>query len=270
MIVHEIKSKSIISKTEITSADYVINPYVGCSHSCFYCYARFMKRFTGHNEDWGSFIDVKINAPDLVPDKKNNKHSKYEGKKILLSSVTDPYLPLERKYKITRRIIEKLIPHQPELNILTKSDLILRDIDLIKQFKHSELGFSFSTDIESIRSEIEPGASSIEKRFKALKKVHEEGLKTYVFISPIIPFITKWKRIVDANREYADYFMFENLNIAGTVWSSVKMWLESKHPDEQDNYRNIYLKDDLYWEKVEHKIRAYCVDRNIPYKIYFH
>src|SRR4030042_4313200 len=124
MIINEKESKSIISKTEIPVADYVINPYIGCTHSCFYCYARFMKRFTGHSEEWGDFLDVKINAPDLIPSVKPQKSSKYEGKNILLSSVTDPYIPLERKYKVTRRILQKLLPHQPHLNILTKSDLV--------------------------------------------------------------------------------------------------------------------------------------------------
>lgn len=270
MILHEIKSKSIISKTEIPSADYVINPYVGCSHSCFYCYARFMKRFTGHVEDWGSFVDVKINAPELIPTIKNNRPSKYEGKKILMSSVTDPYLPLERKYRITQRIIKKLIPHQPELIILTKSDLVLRDIGLIKQFRDSEVGFSFSTDSEIVRREIEPGTSSIEKRFNALKKVHEEGLKTYIFISPIIPFITNWKRIIEKNKDYADYFMFENLNVTGTVWGAVKRWLKNKHPDKLDSFRNIYFQDDIYWERVEDEIRSYCEGEMIQCKIYFH
>lgn len=270
MIVHEIKSKSIISKTEIPSADYVINPYVGCNHSCFYCYARFMKRFTGHSEEWGRFVDVKINAPDLIPPVKNNKPSKYEGKRILMSSVTDPYLPLERNYKITRRIIEKLIPHQPQLNILTKSDLVLRDIDLIKQFRDCEVGFSFSTDRETIRREIEPGTSSIENRFKALKMVHEEGLNTFIFISPIIPFITNWKRIVDKNRDIVDYFMFENLNVAGSVWGAVKRWLNTKHPDKLEIFRNIYFQDGIYWEKVEDEIRSYCKDEMTECKIYFH
>ncbi|MEK6816502.1 MAG: radical SAM protein, partial [Nanoarchaeota archaeon] len=136
--VKEIKANEIIVKSNLPDADYVINPYVGCTHSCLYCYARFMKRFTGHTEPWGKFIDIKVNAPGLIP----AETSKYRGKSIFLSSVTDAYQPLERKYQLTRKILWKLIPMQPDLSILTKSDLVLRDIDLLKQFKGCEVGFT--------------------------------------------------------------------------------------------------------------------------------
>ncbi len=181
-----------------------------------------MKRFTGHGEDWGDFIDVKINAPDLIPSINDQKPSKYSGKKILLSSVTDPYIPIEGKYEITRGILQKLIPHQPDLSILTKSDLVLRDLDLIKQFKNREIGFSFSSLEEYIRMEVEPRASPIDKRLNALKMVHEKGVRSYVFISPIIPFITDWKDIINKTSNYTYYFMFENLNVVGTVWLRLK------------------------------------------------
>ncbi|MFH1636919.1 MAG: hypothetical protein ABIB71_00675 [Candidatus Woesearchaeota archaeon] len=109
--INEIKARSIISKSNLPDADYVINPYVGCMHSCLYCYARFMKRFTGHKEPWGEFVDVKVNAPELIPP----KASKYRGKSIFLSSVTDAYLPLERKYQVTRKILKKL--HRSSVNV---------------------------------------------------------------------------------------------------------------------------------------------------------
>jgi DNA repair photolyase len=270
MIVREIISKSIISNTGIPSADYVINPYVGCSHSCFYCYARFMKRFTGHNEDWGDFLDIKINSPDLIPKIKGKKPSKYKGKKILLSSVTDPYIPIEREYKITKRILERLIPHQPDLNILTKSDLVLRDLDLIKQFKNKEIGFSFSSLEEGVRMVVEPGASSIENRLNALKRVHEKGIHCYIFISPIIPFITDWRELIHKTIDIADYFMFENLNITGSVWGSVKKWLEAIKPDLLEDYRNIYFENNSYWKRVEEEITNYCFINELDCKMYFH
>ena len=270
MKIHEIQSKSIISKTGIPSADYVINPYVGCSHSCFYCYARFMKRFTGHKENWGDFVDIKINAPDLIPVLKEYKFSKYSDKRILLSSVTDPYIPLERKYELTRKILEKLIPHQPHLNILTKSDLVLRDLDLIKQFENKEIGFSFSTFVEDIRRKVEPGASSIKNRLEALKIIHEEQITTYVFISPIIPFITNWKDIISQTSGCADYFMFENLNIVGNVWGSVNRWLKEEFPDIIQDYKDIYFEDSIFWERIEEEIITFCQTEKLDCKIYFH
>ncbi len=265
MNIQEIESKSILSKTGIPVADYVINPYVGCSHGCIYCYARFMKRFTNHPEKWGEFLDVKTNSPELVP-----KKGRYNGKNIFLSSVTDPYLPLEKKYGITRKIIQNLIPLNPFLNILTKSNLVLRDLDLIKQFEVSEVGFSFSTFNEKIRKELEPGTQPIKKRLKALKEIHNEGIRNYLFISPIMPFITDWESMVNQTNEYVDYYLFENLNITGTVWSSVKQWLETKHQDLLSEYREIYFRDNSYWELVENQITEYCIAEKLENRIYFH
>src|SRR3989338_4770700 len=125
-MIKEIKVKSIITRSNLPDAEFVINPYIGCLHNCLYCYARFMKRFTGHLEPWGKFCDVKINAPDLIP-----QTDKYRNHSIFLSSVTDPYLPSERKYQLTRQILEKLIPLEPKLDILTKSDLVVRDVNIL-------------------------------------------------------------------------------------------------------------------------------------------
>lgn len=107
MKIKEIKSKTILSKTGLP-ADYVINPYVGCLHACAYCYARFMKRFTGHREPWGQFLDIKINAPELL---EKEIRKKKKGK-VMFSSVTDPYLPLERKYQLTRQCLKILLEYQ--------------------------------------------------------------------------------------------------------------------------------------------------------------
>lgn len=153
MTTAEITARSIITKSNLPEADYVINPYTGCSHACRYCYARFMKRFTGHSEPWGSFVDVKLNAPDLIPE----KSGKYRGKSVFLSSVTDPYLPQEKNYGLTRQILERLIPLEPRLGIQTKSDLIVRDIDILKQFESCEAGLTITTLDDKVRKEIEPG-----------------------------------------------------------------------------------------------------------------
>ena len=178
MKLKEIQASSIITKSNLPDADYVINPYVGCMHSCIYCYARFMKRFTGHVEPWGDFVDVKINAADLIP----AKTIKYKNKSIFLSSVTDPYLSFERKYELTRKILEKLVPLQPHLGIQTKSNLIIRDIDLLGKFEHCEAGLTITTTDDSVRKEIEPCTSSVQDRIEALKKFKEANIKTYVFI----------------------------------------------------------------------------------------
>lgn len=202
MKIQEIKAKSIITKTKLPEGDYVINPYTGCIHSCIYCYARFMKRFTGHTEPWGKFVDIKINAPDLIPENTN----KYKNKSIIIGSVTDPYQPIERKYKLTRKILSKLIPLQPHLDILTKSDLILRDIDLLKQFKHCIASISISLLDDKIRKELEPLAPPVNKRINALKKLHKAKIQTTAFISPIFPETTDWQEIINKTEKFTNEY----------------------------------------------------------------
>jgi len=136
---------------------------------------------TGHTEPWGFFVDVKINAPDLIPKDTN----KYRGKFITISSVTDPYQPIEGKYKLTRKIIERLIPLQPKLDLITKSDLVVRDIDLLKQFKNCTITLSFSVTDEKLRKQIELLSSTAEQKINALKELHNAKIPTALFVSPI-------------------------------------------------------------------------------------
>jgi len=266
MKINEIQASSIIPKSNLPDTDYVINPYVGCMHSCLYCYARFMKRFTGHIEPWGKFVDVKINAPDLIP----VKTLKYKGKSIFLSSVTDPYLPLEKNYLLTLKILEKLIPLQPNLGIQTKSDLILRDIDTLKQYKNCEVGFTITTLDDNLRREIEPFTSSVQNRIKALEKLKEEGIKTYTFIGPILPFLTDWQKIILETKHCSDFYMLENLNVSKGIWNYVKKWLKEKHPNLLKDYEQIYFSKNDYWNKVEGDIKIFCRKQKIDYKTYFY
>jgi DNA repair photolyase len=187
MKVKEILAKTILTKTAISSFDYCINPYVGCGHGCRYCYASYMKRFTGHLEPWGEFIDVKVNAPYLL--RKQLKRAK-QGV-IALSTVTDPYQPIEKKYQLTRKCLEVLRDAQLSINLLTRSPLCLRDVDLFKQFKRIEVGFSITTHDEGIRKIFEPSSPPIHARIKALKALRKEKIQTYAFIGPMLPLDPK-------------------------------------------------------------------------------
>ena len=184
-IIRETVSKNIITKSKLPDTDYVINNYVGCNHGCIYCYAEFMKRFTNHTEKWGEFLDVKkFNEEKFVKYlKKINS-----DKKILMSSVTDPYNPYEIKYKSTRNILKLFIQANNEhihLEILTKSLLIFRDIDLLKKIKNITVGISLNTLNDNLRRQIEPCAGSIKSRIEILKKLKGENIPVYLFISPI-------------------------------------------------------------------------------------
>lgn len=144
MIIKEIETKNVITKSNLPVCEYSVNPYVGCTHACKYCYASFMKRFTNHPEPWGEFLDVK--HWDKI---KNPK--KYAGKELFIGSVTDPYNPQEEIYGRTRALLTELQGSGAKLSIATKSDLILRDLDLIKTFPDARVSWSINTLDEAFK-----------------------------------------------------------------------------------------------------------------------
>ncbi|MGB7603854.1 MAG: radical SAM protein [Lutisporaceae bacterium] len=266
MIVKEIKVKNIISKSNLPSADYVINPYVGCSHACIYCYARFMKKFTNHEEEWGKFVDIKINAEELIPD----NLERYSGKSFFISSVTDPYLHYEKEYMLTRKLLEKLVDIEAQVDIQSKSDLIVRDIDVLKKFKSCKAGITITTLNDVIRKEVEPYTANVEKRLRALETLNSSGIFTYAFIGPIFPYITDWREIIEITKPFVKEYIFENLNIKGSIWKDIAVWLKQKHSELYDKYLDIYFNNSDYWNVVEKEISEYCMENGIKHRISFH
>jgi len=180
--IKEIEAKSILNKSKIF--DYCLNPYTGCEHNCAYCYARlFMRRYSGHSEPWGEFIDIKINAPELL--RKQLERAKRGI--VWISSVCDPYQPIESRYRLTRQCLEELAKKQFPINIQTKSSLVLRDLDLILQFEEKEVGFTIATDDETVAKLFEPRASTVKERLEALENIHCKGIKTFAFVGPLLP-----------------------------------------------------------------------------------
>jgi len=258
------EAKSIITKSNIPQIDFVINPYTGCQHGCIYCYAEFMIRFTNHKgEKWGEFLDIKQFELNKI------KPQRYNGKRILLSSVTDPYLPLEKKYQNTRKILEKLVGTGAQVSILTKSKLVVRDIDLFKKFKHIEVGISLSTLNEDLARVLERGASKPSDRFAAIKEIHENGIQTYIFISPFFPEITDFKAIIGETLDYTDTYSFENLNFRPHNIPRIMRIIKEYYPDLLSKYKEIQ-KDRSYWDVLEEEIRCYCEKMKLNYKIEFH
>ncbi len=266
MIIKETLAKSIITKSNLPESDFVINPYIGCSHACIYCYARFMKRFSGHEEEWGRFVDVKVNAADLIP----KNLDKYKNKSIVIGSVTDPYQPAEKKYKITRDILKKIVDIDAKIQIITKSDLIIRDIDLLRRFKKLTVAFSVSRSDDKNTKLFEPGASDINSRIVALKELYKNNIRTVVFISPIFPIISDWKNIIKKTKKYTDEYWFENLNIYPSVKEKIYSLLKNNFSELMIEYKKIYDNEKKYWDGVEKDIVRFCKKDDIDYKIYFH
>lgn len=263
MVIKEIQVKDFLTKSNLPASDYVINPYVGCPHGCKYCYASFMKRFTHHKENWGTFLDIK------KCEKKINLN-KIVGKSVFLSSVTDCYNPLEEKYMLTRSILKELAFSNCYLTISTKSKLILRDIDILKQIKHLTLCMSINTLDEDFRRDMD-NASTIKERLNTLKELHNNGIYTVLFMSPIFPFITKWQEIIEESKDYVDEYWFENLNLRGEYKAYIMNYIESNYPKYYNDYVTIYIKNNKsYWHNLALEISNYCEKNNIKFINYFY
>ena len=172
----------MLTKSNLLIAGYLVNPYVGCTYACKYCYACFMKRFTGHEEPWGTFLDVKYWNKIRDP-------GKYDGQTMIIGSVTDAYNPQEEQFRRMRAFLEEMQGSKINLIITTKSDLVVRDIDLIKTFPDPLVNWSVNTLDETFKDDMDK-AVSIKRRIAAMKRCHEAGIRTTCFISPIFPEIT--------------------------------------------------------------------------------
>ena len=233
----EVKAKTIITPSKIPGADFVINPYAGCLHSCVYCYAQFMKRFLNEPTEWGKFCYPKINAVELFT-KEIKKIP--ERSSIMFSSVTDAYNPLERKYELTRKILETLIDYNMDVSILTKSDLVLRDLDILKKIKQIEVGFTITTINEKFQKILEPGASSPQKRIEVLKILKQSGINTFAFIGPILPYFTDLENIFKELSGIVEYIFVDTFNTKGANWDGVINVLKKYFPNLIEKYKEIY------------------------------
>ena len=267
--VNHIETKSVMTKSNTPLGGYSVNPYVGCPHACKYCYASFMKRFTGHTEPWGSFMDVKHWPPIKDP-------KKYAGQKIVIGTVTDGYNPLEETYHNTRKLLTELKDSGGVIVICTKSDLVLRDLDLLKEInKNCRLTVSWSVNTldEAFKDDMD-AAASIERRLAAMKEIYDAGIRTICFISPVFPGITDIEAIFERAKDQCDLIWLENLNLRGGFKADIMNYIAEKYPDLLPLYEEIYnMKNRSYFEVLEKKAEEMAkkygcrfVDNETPYE----
>lgn len=217
-----------------------------------------MKRFTNHPEPWGEFLDVKEWKELRNPEK-------YRGKEIFLSSVTDPYQPAEEKYKRTRRLLEELKGSGCRLSIATKSDLILRDLDLIRSFPNARVAWSINTLDDEFQRQMDK-AVSIERRLEAMRIFHEAGISTTCFITPIFPGITDPIRIIQSARERCDLVWLENLNLRGAYKHDILRFIDRHYPDLNGLYHQRYTHKDMsWWHALDERIGSFAKSENFEY-----
>ena len=168
--------------------DFTLNPYSGCSFGCTYCYAAFFSRNIEKQNSWGYWVTVKENAVALL---KKRKPGFLDGKRIYMSSVTDPYQPIERELDLTRQLLEIMADrHKPKLVVQTRSPTVVRDVDLYQQIKenggHVQINMTVTTDDESIRRTFEPFCPSNPVRLKAIGEVQAADIDTCITMTPVL------------------------------------------------------------------------------------
>src|SRR3989339_1588059 len=184
--IREIRASSILIKSGLPAADWVINPYNGCLFGCMYCYAAQIARWKHPDEIWGNYLDVKINASELLKNELEKlvirrSHHIYDFGSIFFSSVTDPYVGMEAKYKLTRKCLEVLADfgYEGSINVQTKSALVTRDIDVLKRLKNVSVGCTVTTLDDAVSRFFEGNAPPVTDRIKSLKMLHDVGISTY-------------------------------------------------------------------------------------------
>lgn len=230
-VVREVACKSALVKSGI--GDYALNCYTGCQNACVYCYARFASRFQHGQEAWGSFVDVKVNAPEVLR-RQLGRPRTYPGA-VFLSSVCDGWQRLEEKYRLTRACLSPLLDAGFELHILTKRTLVERDFDILTGRERVEVGLTVTCADEGLRRLIEPDASPTADRIETLRRAAKAGIPTYAFLGPLMPGITDTRENIETlvamlATTSVRYVYVDRLNLRWGVWPAVSAWVKRHQP----------------------------------------
>jgi len=255
-MIKEIIVKTALSPSKLPGLVYALNPYRGCQHACVYCYAPSVIHWD--KGKWGELVEVKINLLRIL-----SKELRVKKKGIVgLGTVTDPYQLAEKKYEITRRCLEMLLLHDFPVCIQTKSSLVLRDIDLLKRFSHMEVGITLTSHDDRVREKLEPGASSVEERLHALSQLSKNGIKTWVFLGPVMPYLTDVGALIDTiSMVKPGYVLVDKLRMKEGVMKSVSGFINEFYPHLNEKYENIFSDEENYFVKILEDIKKSCENR---------
>jgi len=236
-----LQAKTILTKSGLPGSDWVINPYNGCLFGCLYCYAAQIARWKHPNEEWGTYLDVKNNAPELLAKELTRLYRRRKTKNfgsIFFSSVTDPYLGMEAKYQLTRQCLNVLADfgYSGRIAIQTKSSLVTRDIDLLKRLKNITVGFTVTSLDDQVSRFLEVQAPPTSSRLQAMKKLSRAGISVYAFIGPILPYFinnsVKINKLLDKLQSAGvKEVWFEHINLSAKIKSRLYSFLKKQAPD---------------------------------------
>lgn len=258
--VQQVQVKNILNKTKIAQSDFTANPYVGCSHNCLYCYASYMQHFNPHTANWGQYVDIK-HWPSFTP----KQQQLYAGKKVCIGTVTDPYQPIEAQALRTRALLEQLLELNCRIMIITKSDLIMRDFELLQRFPQVEIAWSICTLDERFRYDIEQPTIPIAQRFAAMQFFHNQGFKTLCFIAPIFPVFTDVFGIINYARDKCSEVLMDPLNLRCQNRQLIFNYIRQVFPQFAPLYHQIYeLNDQSYWYQLSEQVEYFAASQGYP------
>jgi len=237
VVVREVFCRSLLNQAGID--DYSFNCYTGCANSCAYCYARFMQRFHPHDEPWGQFVDIKANSAEILA----RQLRRLSPGSVFTCSACDGWQEVEGRYRLTRQCCKLLIEAGFHLNVLTKSELVLRDLDIF-QGRDVSLGVTITTPDEAQARLWEPRAATVSARVRILKEAKKAGLTTTVMFGPLLPMISDTPEALRelfalAAQTDVDRIWTDALNPRPKVWPAVQALLRRHWPQLQGHYRQV-------------------------------
>jgi DNA repair photolyase len=255
--------RPLLVPCKLKKPDYQIDPYIGCAHSCHYCYA-----LNQAETDWAKqilmFKDIRS---QLIEELEN-----ITPQNIYMGYYTDPYQPCEAEYLQTREVLEVLLEQGFTVSILTKSDLVLRDLDLFQGMKNASISISVAFNDNRIRERFEANTKETEVRIEALRKLREAGLKTSALICPVMPYITDVKPLIDRLEPLTDTIWIYGLSIekcSDRNWRNLEIILKEYFPDLREPIEEIVSsKDHPFWAQLRQELENIQKDRQLDLKIH--
>jgi DNA repair photolyase len=240
-IVRQSVCKTILNRTSL--GGYSLNCYTGCTHRCVYCYARFMQRFHPHDEPWGAFVDVKVNAVETL----KRQLRRLPPDEVFMSSACDGWQPVEAQYRLTRRCCELLLERGFQINVLTKSTLVTRDFDIFAN-RPVRVGITLTTLDERLRELWEPEASPVAERIEVIQSARRAGLKTSIMFGPLLPFLSDDQESIDALLATAaeldvEAIWVDAMNPRPRVWPAVAELLRAQFPELLPKYSKVLFSE---------------------------
>ena len=264
----EVKISRILNPTGIDLGEYVINPFMGCEYSCLYCYVRSNKVISKRSGEWGKYVDIRINAPELLEKEIQAKKPKC----VLLGSTTDCFQPIETKYMITKKILEILNKHKIYYHILTRSPAVAEYADLLKQGFCKKIYFTINNTAPEIKNKLEPKSPGFELRIRAINKMLDENIAVVPYFSPILPWTSDFKDIFSRFPK-SNSVEFEGLNMNLVNINDIISGISSLYPALRPEYEKL-LKDkgfyDSFWSGIKKDIIREAIKAKKNYNIYIH